>query len=292
MRWLITGASGMVGSDLHAALKARDLDTVALGRQELDVTDHDAVLYVLKQTRPDVIVNCAAYTRVDDAEAHQDEATLVNGTAVESLAEGANQGSSMLIQISTDFVFNGSRTTPYQIGDPTEPISAYGRSKLAGEVAAKRARRHLILRASWLFGKRGWNFVEAIRKQVVSGKREIRVVHDQRGRPTYTPHLAEAIIRLGQLGDVNGIVHYADAPECTWYEFAVEIVAALGAGDVTVLPVTTDQFPRPARRPAYSGLSTSRYESVTGVRPDSWQQGLRQYLGADAPETRHSLQRP
>lgn len=294
MRWLITGATGMVGSDLHAALKSRDLDTVALGHAELDIVDRDAVQYVLKQTRPDVIVNCAAFTRVDDAEAAEEQATLVNGTAVGFLAEGANRWSSLLVQLSTDFVFDGASSKPYKVSDRPAPLSAYGRSKLAGEMAARTAAKHLILRTSWLFGRRGWNFVEAIRKQIASGRRELEVVEDQRGRPTYTAHLADAIIRVGQIAlrseQARGVIHYADAPECTWFDFAREIVEALGE-DVEVHPVSSAEFPRPATRPHYSVLSTDRYRRLTGAVPESWQEGLREYLaaGADAPDTRHSL---
>lgn len=297
MRWLITGATGMVGSDLHAALKSRDFDTVALGRAELDIADRDAVLYVLKQTRPDVIVNCAAFTRVDDAEAAEEQATLVNGTAVGFLAEGANRWSSLLVQLSTDFVFDGASTDPYEISDRPAPLSAYGRSKLAGEVAAAAAVKRLILRTSWLFGRRGWNFVEAIRKQIVSGRRELKVVDDQTGRPTYTPHLADAIIRVAQIAahseQGRGVVHYADAPECTWFRFAKEIVEALGQ-DVAVHPVSSAEFPRPATRPHYSVLSTERYERLTGAAPESWQEGLAEYLASDedAPDIRHSLPPP
>lgn len=277
MRWLITGASGMVGSDLHAALKERDLDTIAVGHSELDITDREAVLSLVEQARPDVIVNCAAFTKVDAAETNEAEALRVNGTAVGNLADAANRWSALLMQISTDFVFDGTKQQPYEAGDVTGPLSAYGRTKLAGEQAAKRAARHVILRSSWLFGRRGWNFVEAIRKQIASGKRELRVVNDQRGRPTYTPHLADAVIRLGQIPEISGVVHYADEPVATWFEFAQAIAAELGA-DVTVSPVSTDQFPRPAPRPAYSVLSTERYERLTGAAPSSWELGLRDYL--------------
>jgi dTDP-4-dehydrorhamnose reductase len=297
MRWLITGATGMVGSDLHAALKSRDFDTVAFGHAELDITNGEAVLYALKQTRPDLIVNCAAFTRVDEAEAAEAEARRVNGTAVGFLAEGANRWNALLVQLSTDFVFDGSATRPYEVSDRTAPLSAYARSKLAGEEAARSAARHLILRTSWLFGRRGANFVEAIRRQIASGRRELRVVNDQRGRPTYTPHLAEAIIRVAQIAvhssEGRGVVQYADSPECTWFDFAREIVEALGA-EVEVHPVSTAEFPRPARRPQYSVLSTERYERLTGAVPESWPEGLREYLSLDAgaPDTRHSLPLP
>jgi dTDP-4-dehydrorhamnose reductase len=201
----------------------------------------------------------------------------VNGAAVEFLAQAANEADALLVHISTDFVFDGSKKSPYEINDATNPLSAYGRSKLLGEIAAAHARQHLIVRTSWLFGVHGPNFVEAIRNQIRKGTNPLRVVNDQRGRPTYTPHLARAVIRLALNRDARGIVHYADEPECSWFDFARAIVEESGAA-AEVVPVTTDAYPRPARRPAYSGLSTERYERLTGVRPDSWREGLREYL--------------
>jgi len=271
----------MVATDLRAELSSRNERVIAPPRSALDITDPDAVRRVVREEQPDVIVNCAAYTLVDDAETHEEAATAINGSAVESLAHAANERGALFVQISTDFVFDGAATTPYEVNTATHPLSSYGRSKLAGEEAAATAKKHLIVRTSWLFGIHGNNFVEAIRNQVRKGTNPLRVVADQRGRPTYTPHLAQAIIRVGRLAaadaDARGIVHYADAAECTWFDFASAIVAELGAS-VKVEPVTTDQFPRPARRPAYSVLSTERYERLTGVGPESWEEGLREYL--------------
>lgn len=276
MRWLITGAGGMVGTDLRNELSARGEEVIAPAKAQLDITDRDAVMRVAADAQPDVIVNCAAYTKVDAAETDESLANAINGSAVEFLADAANRTNALLVQISTDFVFDGSGTRPYDVNDATGPLSAYGRSKLIGERAATHAERHLILRTSWLFGVHGPNFVEAIRGQIRKGANPLRVVHDQRGRPTYTPHLASAIIRVAQRG-ATGVMHYADEAECTWYDFACAIGEECGA-DVRIDPVTSDEFPRPAKRPAYSVLSTERYERLTGVRPDSWRDGLREYL--------------
>lgn len=276
-RWLITGAGGMLGIDLRDELLARDIDFWAFTRAELDITDSRAVSAAVREAQPAVIVNCAAYTRVDDAEANAHTANAVNGSAVELLASAANEAGALLIQISTDFVFDGSKTSPYEVTDQTNPLSAYGRSKLLGEIAAAHARAHLIVRASWLFGVHGNNFVEAIRNQIRKGTNPLRVVNDQRGCPTYTPHLARAVIRLAQNREARGIVHYADAPECSWFDFARAIVEESGAA-TEVRPVSTEEFPRPAKRPVYSVLSTERYERLTGVPPDSWRDGLREYL--------------
>ena len=268
----------MAGQDVRAALETRGEHVVALSRPDLDITDVRAVRVAVRDARPEVIVNCAAYTRVDDAEQNEHLATAINGSAVEFLADAANDAGALLVQLSTDFVFDGSKRTPYEINDPTAPLSAYGRSKLVGEQAATGARKNVVLRTSWLFGVHGPNFVEAIRNQVRKGTNPLRVVDDQRGRPTYSPHLANAIVRVARLAhesaDARGIIHYADESECTWFEFARAIVGA----ETPMIPVTSAEFPRPATRPAYSVLSTERYERLTGVKPESWEEGLREYL--------------
>jgi dTDP-4-dehydrorhamnose reductase len=273
-RWLITGASGMLGTDLQEELAARDEHVVALGRGDLDVTDSRLVSAAVREHAPDYIVNCAAYTKVDLAEQEEAVANAINGSAVELLATAANEVGARLVQVSTDFVFDGTKREPYAVNDPTSPVSVYGRSKLLGEIAASHAEKHCIVRTSWLFGVHGPNFVEAIRGQIGKGTNPLRVVSDQRGCPTYTPHLARAIIRLAT-GEAQGIVHYSDSEPCTWFDFAMAIAEGTGT---EVVPVGTDAFPRPARRPAYSVLSTERYERLTGVAPDSWRDGLREYL--------------
>ena len=264
----------MLGTDLQEELAVRGEPFVALSRSELDVTDSRLVEAAVHEHLPDVIVNCAAYTKVDLAEEHEHAANAINGSAVELLAAAANEVGALLVQVSTDFVFDGRNDRPYEVTDAPHPLSAYGRSKFLGEVAATHAKRHLIVRTSWLFGTHGPNFVEAIRAQIRKETNPLRVVSDQRGRPTYTPHLARAIVRLAQQG-AEGVVHYADAGECSWFDFACAIAAG---SDRKVIPVTSDEFPRPAPRPAYSVLSTERYERLTGVAPDSWREGLADYL--------------
>jgi len=270
----------MVGHDLRATLDARGERVVALRRDELDVTNARCVEQCVTEHTPAVILNCAAYTKVDQAETDESAANAINGSAVELLAHAANEVGALLVHLSTDFVFDGSKRTPYEPADTTRPLSAYGRSKLLGEIAATHAERHLIVRTSWLFGVHGPNFVEAIRNQIRKGTNPLRVVSDQRGRPTYTPHLAQAIVRLVD-ANARGVVHYADADECSWFDFASAIAEEAGS-DVTVKPVTSDEFPRPAVRPAYSVLSTRRYEQLTGATPESWRAGLREYLSLRA----------
>ncbi|MEO8383228.1 MAG: dTDP-4-dehydrorhamnose reductase [Acidobacteriota bacterium] len=276
MKWLITGAGGMLGTDLRNELVSRGEPVVALGRDDLDITDSRLVSAAVAEHAPDVVLNCAAYTKVDLAESEEAVANAINGSSVELLGAAANQAGAVLVQVSTDFVFDGRATTPYEVTAPTAPLSVYGRSKLLGELAASHAKEHLIVRTSWLFGVHGPNFVEAIRGQIRTGTNPLRVVSDQQGRPTYTPHLARAILRLVH-GSARGIVHYADAEACSWYDFA-RAIAEESEAEVEIRPVTSDQFPRPAPRPAYSVLSTERYERLTGVAPDSWREGLREYL--------------
>jgi dTDP-4-dehydrorhamnose reductase len=281
VKWLITGAGGMVGRDLRDALTARGETVVALTRSDLDITDSRCVNAALGEHAPSIVVNCAAYTKVDQAEAEESIANAINGSSVELLAAASNTVEALLVQLSSDFVFAGSSHAPYEVNDATGPLSSYGRSKLLGELAATHAEKHLVLRTSWLFGVHGPTFVGAIRNQIRKGTNPLRVVADQRGRPTYTPHLAEAIIRLAQLAweseVARGVVHYADADECSWFDFARAIAEESGS-DVTIVPVTTDEFPRPAKRPAYSVLSTERYERLTGVAPASWREGLAEYI--------------
>lgn len=275
-RWLITGGGGMVATDLREALERRGEAVVTRSRAELDVTDGRLVQHCVSELQPDVIVNCAAWTKVDDAETNEGAAAAINSGAVELLANAANDVGAKLVQISTDFVFDGTKRTPYEPGDTTHPLSAYGRTKLLGEIAAAHAKKHLIVRTSWLFGVHGPNFVEAMRRQVAKGVDPLRVVDDQRGRPTFTPHLAAAIIRLVE-ANAEGIVHYADAGEVSWFGFACAIVPALGSL-THVTPVSSAEFPRPAIRPAYSVLSTARYTELTGAEPESWREGLGEYL--------------
>lgn len=270
----------MLGADLRDELTSLGESVVALSRTELDVTDSRAVNAAIAEHAPAIIVNCAAYTKVDLAEREESLANAINGSSVELLASAANSVDALLVQVSTDFVFDGAKRTPYEVTDPTNPLSVYGKSKRLGEIAATHAAKHLIVRTSWLFGTHGPNFVEAIRNQIRKGTNPLRVVNDQHGRPTYTPHLATAIVRLARLANesdvARGIVHYADEEACSWFDFASAI--AEGSG-IEVKPVSSAEFPRQAVRPAYSVLSTERYERLTGVKASSWREGLAEYMG-------------
>jgi dTDP-4-dehydrorhamnose reductase len=259
----VLGAAGMLGRDVAAA--AGD-DVRALSREELDVTDAAAVREALAGA--DVAINCAAYTDVDGAESEPERALRVNRDGARNVAEAATR----VLYVSTDYVFDGTKHTPYTESDPTGPLQSYGRSKLAGERATAEANpRHFIVRSSWLFGRGGKNFVETM----LGLEGRIRVVDDQVGCPTYTGHLAEALVGLVATEDY-GVHHLAAAGSCSWFEFAREIFRHVRQAGVErdVEPCTTGEFPRPARRPAYSVLASER-----GHRLPSWREGLEAYLG-------------
>ncbi len=277
---LITGASGMLGSDLAPVLAGAGFEVYPRPRADLDVTDDGEVARAFRDVRPQVVVNCAAFTRVDACESDP-AAYAVNAEGVEILAEQCRRHGARLVQISTDFVFDGEKREPYTETDETDPLSEYGRGKRAGEEAALTAPAALVVRASWLFGSGGWNFVEAILKQVEQGKRELSVVDDQKGKPTATTDLSEAILVLIVLG-ASGIFHFANRGEVTWFDFAREILRLAGRSDVRVLPATSAALARPAVRPAYSVLDTSKYESVTGRPIRHFREPLVEYLARRA----------
>jgi dTDP-4-dehydrorhamnose reductase len=263
---VVTGAAGMLGQDVVSA--AGD-GVVALSRADLDVTDAAAAREALDGA--DVVINCAAWTDVDGAEEHAEEALAVNREGARNVAAAARR----VVYVSTDYVFDGAKRAPYVESDPTAPLQSYGRSKLAGELATAEANpRHFIVRSSWLFGAGGRNFVETMLR-LGRERDELRVVDDQVGCPTFTGHLAEAIVALARTEDY-GIHHLAGAGACSWYQFAREIFDRSGV-ECQVEPCTTDEYPLPARRPAWSVLGSERGRSLP-----PWQEGLDAYLGVRA----------
>jgi dTDP-4-dehydrorhamnose reductase len=269
MRLLVVGAAGMLGRDVVAAATGHDV--VGLSHRELDVRDEAAVNHALRAQRADAVVNCAAYTDVDGAESDEEAAMAVNAVGALNVAEAAAAVGAVVVYPSTDYVFDGSKREPYVESDPVAPRSAYGRSKLEGELSTAAVERHLVVRTAWLFGSGGRNFVETMLRAGERGA--VRVVDDQVGCPTYTPHLAAAIVAMLESG-LTGVVHAAGSGDCSWYEFAVEIFRRAGA-DVDVSPCTTDEFPRPAPRPAYSVLRSERAGAPTLPH---WREGLGAYL--------------
>jgi dTDP-4-dehydrorhamnose reductase len=266
----------MLGSDLVPAMSAAGHEVFARSRADLDVTDPAGVLRAVRELGPDVLVNCAAFTKVDDCETDA-RAFAVNAAAVGHLADACGAFGAQLVQISTDFVFDGEKGSPYTEDDAPRPLSAYGASKRAGEEEALRLPGSLVVRASWLFGRSGWNFIEAILKQAEAGKKRLAVVTDQTGRPTSTTDLSEAIAALLEAG-ASGVYHFANRGDVSWNEFAREILWRAGLRDVEVDATTAAALGRPARRPAYSVLDTGKYERVTGRPIRSFREPLAEYI--------------
>ena len=275
MRALIFGGTGMLGRAVVREARVRGRAALALSRAQADVTDRDRVLYWAETFRPSLVINCAAYTKVDDCETNRDHAFAVNGEAVSVLAEAARRVDARLVQVSTDYVFDGKGDRPYKEDDETAPLSVYGASKLEGERRALEHPGSLVVRASWLFGPGGPNFVATMVRLMDEG-RTLRVVDDQEGCPTYTPFLARALWDLTDR-HAEGIYHYRNREPVTWYRFASEI-AQVWNRDAEVVPVTSEEFPRPAPRPAWSVLDVERFEALTGRRVEPWGLGLVDYL--------------
>ena len=278
-RILVLGHRGMLGMDLMELLSAqagRKHDVHGLDLPEIDISNRASITRALREHRPNIVVNCAAYTRVDDAEKQLDDAMRVNGIAPGLLAAGCAAGRAMLIHISTDFVFDGTKDGPYDEDDETYPQSAYGATKLEGErrVAAAGC-DYLIVRTAWLYGKHGKNFVTTIR-DLARSKPELAVVNDQRGCPTWTRDLARALEALIDAKS-SGIVHAVGRGTCTWHDFACEIVRQSGLS-TPVRPVTSAEFKRPARRPANSALDTTHLKDLTGFEFPLWQDSLAAFL--------------
>jgi dTDP-4-dehydrorhamnose reductase len=274
MRLLLTGAAGMLGHDLTDAAARAGHDVIPLSHADLDVLDAAAVRAAVAAARPDAVVNCAAWTDVDGAEAEEAAATALNGDAAGHVAAAAAQAGAFAIQVSTDYVFDGTATEPYTESAPTGPRSAYGRSKLAGElaVAAAAPGAHAIVRTAWLFGRHGGNFVATMLR--LAGERDaLTVVDDQVGCPTYTGHLAAALVEIAELR-LAGIRHVAGAGACSWYDLAAATFAATGA-DVALTRGRTADLGRPAPRPAFSVLRSERPDNPA-LPP--WQDGLTAYL--------------
>ena len=279
MRLLITGAAGMLGQDLLAAAATAGVEAVPLPRARLDIADPDATRAAVAGAAPDVVVNCAAWTDVDGAEAAFDAAFAINGEGAGNVARAAAEAGAWTIQISSDYVFDGTKREPYLESDPVAPVSAYGRSKLAGEqaVADSAPGRHTVVRSSWLFGAGGRCFPATI-LELAAERDRLRVVDDQVGCPTFTGHLAAAIVELSRTRPA-GVVHVAGGGACSWFEFATEIVARAGL-DCEVEPCSTEEMPRPATRPAYSVLGSERRDVPT---LPGWPSGLEQYLALRTP---------
>ena len=271
----------MLGTDVQAVARTGGHEVVALSHADLNVADVDAVDAAIRAARPDAVINCAAYTDVDGAEGNgRDAAYAVNSAGAANMALATASAGAWLIHVSTDYVFDGTKTTgPYVESDPTRPRSVYGASKLDGElaVAAAAPGSHTIVRTSWLFGNHGPCF-PATMMRLARQREQLCVVDDQRGCPTFTPHLAQALLRLAVTEQRPlGVVHVAGAGECTWFEFARQIVIDFGV-EATVKACRTTDCPRPAKRPAYSVMRSERRGEAPVLA--HWREGLRDYAEA------------
>ncbi|HEY2602264.1 MAG TPA: dTDP-4-dehydrorhamnose reductase [Thermoleophilaceae bacterium] len=273
MKILVTGAAGMLGNDVIRAAEFVNHEVLGLARPELDVSDRHALERTFLQERPDAVVNCAAYTDVDGAEDDLDGAMDVNAEGAANVAAAAAEIAARVLYPSSDYVFDGSKDGPYVESDEPRPQSVYAQSKLAGEhETAGGNPRHYIVRSAWLFGTSGRNFVETM-LSLARDHGEVLVVRDQVGCPTYTAHLADAMVRLLDT-DAYGVHHLASQGECSWFEFAQEIFNQAQV-ECRVMSCTADEFGRPAPRPAYSVLGTEREEAL--YLPH-WKEGLASYL--------------
>jgi dTDP-4-dehydrorhamnose reductase len=264
----------MLGQDLVGEARRTRHQVTAWSRSALDVTDPAAAKSALESARPEVVFNCAAWTDVDGAENAETAALEVNEKGAAIVAAAAAAVQARVVYLSSDYVFDGLKREPYVESDGTAPLSAYGRTKLAGEEATAVANPdHLIVRSAWLFGPGGGNFVETM-LALGEEQQEVLVVRDQVGSPTYTGHLAEAIVRLLEGDAEPGIHHLAGGGQCSWFEFADEIFDQTGT-DCRVISTTSKEIARPAPRPAYSALATERPAAIT---LPNWREGLAAYL--------------
>ena len=283
--WLVIGAGGMLGRDLAAILRRRGEQVTDLARGDLDVTDGTAVRDVLRRHRPAVVVNCAAWTAVDEAEAHEDAALLVNGQGAENIAAACAASGARLMHMSTDYVFGGDGQQPYAEDERPAPRTAYGRTKLAGELAVLRLLPDtgLVVRTAWLYGAHGPNFV-ATMIRLAAERPTVEVVNDQRGQPTWTVDVAHQIIALAQPAAGAGVYHATSSGETTWFGLAREVFGLLGTDPGRVRPTTSAAYPMPAPRPAYSVLGHDRHRSA-GITPIAdWRDSLRRAFPALAHE--------
>jgi len=273
--WLVTGGAGQLGRELSGLLAANGADAISLGHAELDVSDADAVDGAVREQRPAVVVNCAAWTAVDAAETHEPEALHINGAGAANLARACARAEVPLVQISTDYVFDGRATQPYPEDATPHPRTAYGRTKLAGERAVRELlpERGYVLRTAWLYGEHGPNFVRTM-IELSARRSTVDVVADQIGQPTWTRDLAEQVFALVGSGAPAGIYHGTNAGEISWYGLARQTFALLGADPDRVRPTQSEAIPRPAQRPAYSVLGHDRWAAVGLPAMRGWREAL------------------
>ncbi|MGG1911805.1 dTDP-4-dehydrorhamnose reductase [Priestia megaterium] len=283
MNILITGAKGQLGQELVNDLKETSWTINGLGREELDITNYKEVERIILSLQPDVIIHSAAYTQVDQAETEVEKAFLVNGEGTKNIAKLANQIGAKICYVSTDYVFDGKKEGAYSINDTKNPQTVYGKSKLAGEKYIQEyCEKFFIVRTSWVFGLYGPNFVKTM-LNLAEKKEEIGVVHDQIGSPTYTPDLSKFLIQLVQT-EKFGVYHASNTGTCSWYEFASEIFKQADKS-LKINPLTTKEFPKPAKRPANSVLSQNNLEEQGFEKLQHWKEAVKDFINELSKES-------
>lgn len=279
MRVLVTGAEGQLGKCIQRAIEGRGDDYLFTDVAELDITNKAAVDAFVADNRVDVIINCAAYTNVEKAEDEEDKAHLLNAVAVGYLAEAAKRNDALLIHISTDYVYMGGCCSMLTEQSNPQPLNAYGRTKWAGEQAVMASGCHyLILRTAWLYSEYGSNFVKTMLR-LTAEREQIRVVSDQLGTPTYAGDLAEAIVRIiSERNFREGVYHYTNLGECSWWQFAKEIARLAGNEGCLVEPCTTAEYPTKARRPLNTVLDKSKFLKTFGIEIPEWRESLKKCI--------------
>ena len=280
MQVVLLGGKGMLGSDLVDVARARDWQPIPLDLPEIDITREAGLAEAIPPC--DAVINCAAFTRVDDAEKERELCWRINAEGAGNVARACAARGLPLIHLSTDYVFDGRKGSDYDETDPVAPLNYYGESKLAGEQQVLAAGGGgVVVRTQSLFGLRGRSFIRAILNQIQQGKTSLRVVADQVSSPTYTPHLADALLRLLAVKPPPGVINVAARGHCSWWEFAGAIVDRVKPG-LEIQKLSTAELSFPALRPAYSVLNTARYTALTGHPMPRWEEGLDAYLAADA----------
>ena len=293
MKILLLGHKGMLGSDLLLKL-SQDFEVIGMDKEEIDIVSADECRKAIKETSPDIVINAAAYTNVDGCETAKDECFAVNAEAVKNIADACRNKKIKIIHFSTDYVFDGTARQPYKEDHQCNPINTYGASKMAGERYLRSlSDNYILIRTSWLYGIKGKNFVQAIltkanaknfiddtmakAKAKADNPTTLSVVDDQVGSPTYTIDLAAALDLLIEK-NAQGIFHVTNRGSCSWHQFAVKILQESGFDKIEVIPIKSDQLQRPAKRPAYSVLSTQKFIQMTGKIMQPWQLALQDYL--------------
>ncbi len=273
---VLTGAHGMLAADVIKTFSG-PFNMVCLGKDDLDITDRARCLDVVIRQAPFAVVNCAAFTKVDLCEKERELAMAVNAEGAGNLAHACRESGALFVQVSTDYVFDGRGEVPYKETDAASPLNVYGLSKLCGERGvAESGADYIIVRTSWLYGEHGPNFVSTV-LNLYEGDKELRIVDDQIGAPTYTVDLAGGMLSLVQSG-ARGIFHVTNQGACSWYDFARAILELSGRDNGRVVPVSSNEFKRPAMRPAYSVLDNSRFHAKTGAYLRHWRDALRCFL--------------